>query len=169
MSTMFNAGAFARSFRCLRTCSLIGSPCGFHDGFILRNAGEYLSFFEVSQFLITCKDWRLVLKGTEAPIKKFWKCLGQKVLGGLILSNPQWGLPLQSTYIGCGSLQDFRIHQVFIRLLCDSEIMKGFHVMLTKTNGAKSIKIITKTNFNDRARDLDLDPRKNALKRRKLD
>ena len=92
---------------------------GFHDGFILRNAGEYLTFFEVSQFLITCKDWRLVLKGTEAPVKKFWKCLGQKVLGGLILSNPQWGLPLQSTYIGCGSLQDIRIHQVFIRLLCD--------------------------------------------------
>ena len=61
---------------------------GFHDGFILRNAGEYLSFFEVSQFLITCKDWRLVFKGTEAPIKEFWKCLGQKVLGGLILSNP---------------------------------------------------------------------------------
>jgi hypothetical protein len=44
---------------------------GFHDEFILRNAGEYLSFFEVSHFLITCKDWRLVLKGTEAPIKDF--------------------------------------------------------------------------------------------------
>ena len=142
---------------------------GFHDGFILRNAGEYLTFFEVSQFLVTCKDWRLVLKGTEAPVKNFWKCLGQKVLGGLILSNPQWGLPLQSTYIGCGSLQDIRIHQVFIRLLCDPEIIKGCHVMLTETNGAKSIKIVTKTNFNDHARDLDLNHSKNALKRRKLD
>jgi hypothetical protein len=29
---------------------------GFHDGCILRNSEEYLSFFEVSQFLITCKD-----------------------------------------------------------------------------------------------------------------
>jgi hypothetical protein len=64
---------------------------GFHDGFILRNAGEYLSFFEVSQFLITCKDWRLVLKGAEAPVKEFWKCLGRKVLGSLIMVNPQWG------------------------------------------------------------------------------
>jgi hypothetical protein len=141
---------------------------GFDDGFNLRNAVEYLTFFEVSQFLIICKDWRLVLKGTEAPIKMFWKCLGQKVLGGLILSNPQWGLPLQSTYIGCGCLQDIRIHQVFIRLLCDSEIMKGCHVMLTETNGAKSIEIVTKTNFNDHTRDLDLNHRNNALKRRKL-
>ena len=41
--------------------------------------------------------------------------------------------------------------------------------MLTETNGAKSIKIVTKTNFNDHARDLDLNHSKNALKRRKLD
>ena len=26
------------------------------NGFILRNAGEYLSLFEVSQFLTTCKE-----------------------------------------------------------------------------------------------------------------
>ena len=75
---------------------------GFHDGFILRNAEEYLSFFEVSQFLITCKDWRLVLKGTEAPVKKFWKCLGRKVLWSLgPISNPQFG---GITYIEYGSL-----------------------------------------------------------------
>ena len=119
---------------------------GFHDGFILRNAGEYLSFFEVSQFLITCKDWRLVLKGTEAPVKEFWKCLGQKVLGGLILSNPQWGLPLQSTYIGCGSLQDIRIHQVYYE--GSSAILsywKDAMFTLTDTNGAKSLNITTKT------------------------
>ena len=74
MSTMFNAGAFARSFRCLRTCSLIGSPCGFHDGFILRNAGEYLSFFEVSQLLSTCKDWRPHQKVLEVPwTKSTWR------------------------------------------------------------------------------------------------
>jgi hypothetical protein len=47
--------------------------------------------------------------------------------------------------------------------------MEGCHVMLTETNGAKSIKIVTKTNFNYHARDLDLNHRKNALKRRKLD
>ena len=52
----------------------------FHDGFILRNAGEYLTFFEVSQFLITCKDWRLVLKGTEAPSKSFGNALDEKYL-----------------------------------------------------------------------------------------
>ena len=52
----------------------------FNNGFILRNAGQYLSFFEVSQYLITCKVWRLVFKGTEAPIKEFWKCLDERCL-----------------------------------------------------------------------------------------
>jgi hypothetical protein len=79
----------------------------FHDGFILRNAGEYLTFFEVSQFLITCKDWRLVLKGTEAPTKEFWNCLGLKVLGTQIMANPH---TRSFTYIGCSSYQDIRIH-----------------------------------------------------------
>ena len=139
---------------------------GFHDGFILRNAGEYLTFFEVSQFLITCKDWRLVLKGTEAPVKEFWKCLGRKVLGSLIMVNPQFG---GITYIGCGSLQDIRIYQVYLKLLRDPELLDGCHVHLTYTNGVKSLNITTKINDNDHARNLDLNPRKNALKRRKLD
>jgi hypothetical protein len=47
--------------------------------------------------------------------------------------------------------------------------MTGCHVILTETNDAKSIKIVTKSNFNDHARDLDLNHRNNALKRRKLD
>ena len=47
---------------------------GFHDGFILRNAGEYLSFFEVSQLLSTCKDWRPHQKVLEVPwIKSTWR------------------------------------------------------------------------------------------------
>ena len=139
----------------------------FNNGFILRNAGQYLSFFEVSQYLITCKFWRLVFKGTEAPIKEFWNCLGRKVLGSLMIANPQWGW--RSTYIGCHCLQDIRIFKLYIRLLCDSEIMEGCLVMLIETNGAKSIKIETKTNFNDHARYLDLNHGQNALKRRKLD
>ena len=139
---------------------------GFHDGFILRNAGEYLSFFEVSQFLITCKDWRLVLKGTEAPVKEFWKCLGRKVLGSLIMVNPQFG---GITYIGCGSLQDIRIYQVYLKLLRDPELLDGIHVHLTCTNGVKSLNITTKINDNDHARDRALNHCNNALKRRKLD
>jgi hypothetical protein len=43
------------------------------------------------------------------------------------------------------------------------------HVMLRETNGAKSIEIVTKTNFNDHARDRALNHCNNALKRRKLD
>ena len=138
----------------------------FNDGFILRNAGQYLSFFEVSQYLITCKDWRLVFKGTETPIKEFWKCFGRKVLGSLMIRNPHFGA---ITWIGCNSLQDIRIFKLFIRLLCDSEIMEGCLVNLIETNGAKSIKIETKTNFNDHARYLDLNHGQNTLKRRKLD
>ena len=148
---------------------------GFHDGFILRNAGQYLSFFEVSQYLITCKDWRLVFKGTEAPIKEFWKCLGRKVLRSLVVANPQWAW-WRSTYIwntlthiGCDCLQDIRIYQLYLKLHSDPEIMEGCHVMLTETNGAKSIKIVTKTNFNDHVRDRALNNCNNALKRRKLD
>ena len=136
---------------------------GVDNGLILRNAGEYLSFFEVSQFLITCKDWRLVLKGTEAPIKKFSNSLGLKVLGGLILTNPWWGLFFKNFEFD--SLQGIRIHQVFIRLCCDPEVRKGCHVNLKETNGAISIEIVTKTNFNDHARDMDLN-RNNAQKRR---
>ena len=41
---------------------------GFHYGLILRTAGDYLTFFEVSQFLITCKDWRQVFKSKETLI-----------------------------------------------------------------------------------------------------
>ena len=47
--------------------------------------------------------------------------------------------------------------------------MEGCLVMLIETNGAKSIKIETKTNFNDHARYFDLNHGQNALKRRKLD
>ena len=148
---------------------------GVDNGLILQNAGEYLSFFEVSQFLITCKDWRLVFKGTEAPIKEFWKCLGRKVLRSLVVANPQWTW-WRSTYIwntlthiGCDCLQDIRIYQLYLKLHSDPEIMEGCHVMLTETNGAKSIKIVTKTNFNDHVRDRALNNCNNALKRRKLD
>jgi hypothetical protein len=102
----------------------------FNDGFILRNAGQYLSFFEVSQYLITCKDWRLVFKGTETPIKEFCKCFGRKVLGSLMIRNPHLGggitwIGCNLDWIGCNSLQDIRIFKLFIRLLCDSEIMEG--------------------------------------------
>ena len=48
----------------------------FHDGLILRNAGDYLSFFEVSQFLITCKDWRQIFKSKERAIQVFWNRVG---------------------------------------------------------------------------------------------
>jgi hypothetical protein len=85
------------------------------------------------------------------------------------VANFQWGLQGRSfTYIGCGSLQDIRIHQVFMRLLSATSIIEGCHVILTETNGAKSMEIITKSNFNDHARDLDLNHHNNALKRRKL-
>ena len=39
------------------------------NGFILRNAGEYLSLFEVSQFLTTCKEWKRMFKSKIEPIK----------------------------------------------------------------------------------------------------
>ena len=44
---------------------------GVDNGLIQRNAGEYLSYFEVSQFLITCKDWRQVFKSKETAIQMF--------------------------------------------------------------------------------------------------
>ena len=75
----------------------------FHDGLILRNAGDYLSFFEVSQFLITCKDWRQVFKSKERAIQVFWNRVGEKVMGSKI----------------CHSLQDILIHQLwFLYLSC---------------------------------------------------
>ena len=43
------------------------------NGFILRNAGEYLSLFEVSQFLTTCKEWKRMFKSKIEPIKFFWQ------------------------------------------------------------------------------------------------
>jgi hypothetical protein len=51
---------------------------GFHDGLILRNAGDYLSFVEISQFLITRKDWRQVFKSKETAIKSFGMVLEKK-------------------------------------------------------------------------------------------
>ena len=99
-------------------------------------------------------------------LEKFWNSLGLKVLEELILTNLQWGLFIK--FFEFDSLQGIRIHQVYIRLLCDPEVMKGCHVILKETNGAKSIEIVTKTNFNDHARDMDLN-RNNAQKRRKLE
>ena len=69
---------------------------GFHDVLILRNAGDYLTFFEVSQFLITCKDWRQVFKSKERLIQVFWNRVREKVMGSKI----------------CHSLQDILIHQL---------------------------------------------------------
>ena len=60
------------------------------NGFILRNAGEYLSLFEVSQFLTTCKEWKLMFKSTIEPIKCFWEAAAARVYGSKITDNPQW-------------------------------------------------------------------------------
>ena len=45
------------------------------NGFILRNAGEYLSLFEVSQFLTTCKEWKRMFKSKIEPINFFGRLL----------------------------------------------------------------------------------------------
>ena len=60
------------------------------NGFILRNAGEYLSLFEVSQFLTTCKEWKRMFKSTIEPIKCFWEAAAARVYGSKITDNPQW-------------------------------------------------------------------------------
>ena len=122
---------------------------GFHDGLILRNAGDYLSFFEVSQFLITCKDWRQVFKSKETAIQVFWNRVGEKVMGSKI----------------CHSLQDILIHQLYLKLNRNPEIIDRCNVILDigKSNGY-SISIVTKSNFNDKVAD-----GKNPLKRRRLE
>ena len=61
------------------------------NGFILRNAGEYLSLFEVSQFLTTCKEWKRMFKST---IKFFWQAAAARVYGSKITDNPQWRINL---------------------------------------------------------------------------
>ena len=121
----------------------------FHDGLILRNAGDYLSFFEVSQFLITCKDWRQVFKSKERAIQVFWNRVGEKVIGSKI----------------CHSLQDILIHQLYVKLKRNPEIIDRCKVILDngKSNDY-SITIVTKSNFNDRVAD-----GKNPLKRRRLE
>ena len=60
------------------------------NGFILRNAGEYLSLFEVSQFLTTCKEWKRMFKSKIEPIKVFWQAAAARVYGSKITDNPQW-------------------------------------------------------------------------------
>ena len=60
------------------------------NGFILRNAGEYLSLFEVSQFLTTCKEWKRMFKSKIEPIKFFWQAAAARVYGSKITDNPQW-------------------------------------------------------------------------------
>ena len=62
----------------------------WENGFILRNAGEYLSLFEVSQFLTTCKEWKLMFKSKIEPIKLFWQAAAARVYGSNITDNPQW-------------------------------------------------------------------------------
>ena len=62
---------------------------GIDVGLILRNTGDYLSFFEVSQFLITCKDWRQVFKSKERAIEVFWNRVGEKVIGTKICHSLQ--------------------------------------------------------------------------------
>jgi hypothetical protein len=59
------------------------------NGFILRNAGEYLSLFEVSQFLTTCTEWKRMFKSTIEPIKCFWEAAAVRVYGRKITDNPQ--------------------------------------------------------------------------------
>jgi hypothetical protein len=51
----------------------------YENGFILRNAGEYLSLFEVSQLLTTCKEWKCMFKRTIEPIKCFWEAAAVRV------------------------------------------------------------------------------------------
>jgi len=62
----------------------------WNNGFILRNAGEYLSLFEVSQFQTTCKEWKRMFKSTIEPIKFFWQAAAARVYGSIITDNPQW-------------------------------------------------------------------------------
>ena len=87
---------------------------GIDDGLILRNAGDYLSFFEVSQFLITCKDWRQIFKSKERAIQVFWNRVGEKVIGSKI----------------CHSLQDILIHQLYVKLKRNPEIIDRCKVIL---------------------------------------
>ena len=122
---------------------------GIDDGLILRNAGDYLSFFEVSQFLITCKDWRQVFKSKERAIQVFWNRVGEKVIGSKI----------------CHSLQDILIHQLYVKLKRNPEIIDRCNVILHfGQSNDYSISIVTKSNFNDRVAD-----GKNPLKRRRLE
>ena len=111
---------------------------GIDDGLILRNAGDYLSFFEVSQFLITCKDWRQVFKSKESAIQMFWNRVGKKVMRSKI----------------CHSLQDILIHQLYLKLNRNPEIIDRCNVILDvgKSNGY-SISIVTESNFNDKVAD----------------
>ena len=123
----------------------------FHDGLILRNAGDYLTFFEVSQFLITCKDWRQVFKSKESAIQMFWNRVGKKVMRSKI----------------CHSLQDILIQQLYLKLNRNPEIIDRCNVLmdLGKSNyGPFSISIVTKSNFNDSVADGI-----NPLKRRRLE
>jgi hypothetical protein len=87
---------------------------GFHDVLILRNAGDYLSFFEVSHFLITCKDWRQVFKSKETAIQMFWNRVGKKVMRSKI----------------CHSLHDILIHQLYLKLNRNPEIIYRCNVLL---------------------------------------
>ena len=122
---------------------------GIDDGLILRNTGDYLSFFEVSQFLITCKDWRQVFKSKERAIEVFWNRVGEKFIGSKI----------------CHSFQDILIHQLYVKLNRDTEIIDRCNVILHYgQSNDYSISIVTKSNFNDRVAD-----GKNPLKRRRLE
>ena len=121
----------------------------FHDGLILRTAGDYLTFFEVSQFLITCKDWRQVFKSKAKAIQVFWNRVGKKVMGSKI----------------CHSLQDILIHQLYVKLNRYPEIIDRCKVILHfGQSNDYSISIVTKSNFNDRVIN-----GKNPLKRRRLE
>ena len=110
---------------------------------------DFLSFFEVSQFLITCKDWRQVFKSKERAIEVFWNRVGEKVIGSKI----------------CHSLQDILIHQLYVKLKRNTEIIDRCNVILHfGQSNDYSISIVTKSNFNDRVAD-----GKNPLKRRRLE
>ena len=79
----------------------------------------------------------------------FWNRVGEKVMGSKI----------------CHSLQDILIHQLYVKLKRNPEIIDRCNVILHfGQSNDYSISIVTKSNFNDRVAD-----GKNPLKRRRLE
>jgi hypothetical protein len=84
----------------------------------------------VSQYLITCKDWRQVFKSKERAIQVFWNRVGEKVMGSKI----------------CHALQDILIHQLYVKLNRNPEIIDrcNLHAHLESHNWSSLfVKLIT--------------------------